>query len=135
MLVVDSSVWIDHFNGVDSGPGRALSALLEHGDVELLIPDLVLFEVMRGFRYERDQRLARQAMAAYPTVGIGGEDNVMRAAAHYRQLRSWGRTVRSSVDMLVASWCISQDHLLLQRDRDFEPYAKHFGLRLWALAH
>lgn len=135
MLVVDSSVWIDHFRGIDNAPSLALAETLAAGEGKLLMPDLILFEILRGFSLERDVREARRALAELPVAEIGGQANALRAAEHYRSLRRWGRTIRSSVDMLLASWCIEHDHLLLQRDRDFEPYAQHFGLRLWSVNH
>ena len=131
MLVADSSVWIDHFKGVDSPARRALVGALLDGQAALFMPDLVLFEVMRGFRFENEMRRALAAFDRLPLVELGGHDNVLRAADHYRQLRRLGHTVRSSVDMLLASWCIAHDHFLLQNDRDFLPYTQHFGLRLW----
>ncbi|MBV8605194.1 MAG: PIN domain-containing protein [Pelomonas sp.] len=132
MLVADSSVWIDHFKGVDNPARRALARALVDGEVALLMPDLVLFELLRGFRYESEMRRAVAAFEQLPLVELGGRDNLERAADHYRQLRRLGHTVRSDIDMLLASWCIANDHLLLQRDRDFHPYAEHFGLRLWS---
>ncbi len=131
MLVADSSVWIDHFKGVDKPARRALVSALQDGQVALLMPDLVLFEVVRGFRFENEMRRALAAFNQLPLVELGGHENVLRAADHYRLLRRLGHTVRSSVDMLLASWCIGHDHLLLQGDRDFLPYAQHFGLQLW----
>jgi predicted nucleic acid-binding protein len=132
VLVADSSVWIDHFKGVDSPARRELVNALLDGYVALLVPDLVFFEVMRGFRFENEMRRASTAFDQLPMVELGGYDNVRHAADHYRQLRRLGHTVRSQVDALLASWCITHDHLLLQRDRDFLPYAEHFGLRLWS---
>ncbi|MBV8503149.1 MAG: PIN domain-containing protein [Paucibacter sp.] len=132
MLVADSCVWTDHFRGVDNPARRALVNALLEGQVLLLVPDLVLMEVMRGFRFESEMRRALAAFERLPMVELGGHDNVLRAADHCRQLRRLGHTVRSQVDALLASWCIAQDHLLLQRDRDFDPYAQHFGLRLWS---
>jgi len=131
VLVADSGAWIDHFRGVDSPVRRTLLGILEIGEVVLYVPDLVLFEVMRGFRFENEQRRALAAFEQLPMVELGGHDNVLRAADQYRQLRRLGHTVRSGVDMLLASWCIAHDHWLLQRDSDFLPYSRHLGLRLW----
>lgn len=131
MLVADSGVWIDHFRGVDNAPRRVLYNTLVAGETLLLVPDLVLFEVMRGFRFENEQRRALAVFEQLPGAELGGHENVLRAADHYRQLRRLGSTVRSGTDMLLASWCITHDHLLLQRDRDFLPYAQHLGLRVW----
>ncbi|MBV8379454.1 MAG: PIN domain-containing protein [Paucibacter sp.] len=135
MLVVDSSVWIDHFNDMHNAACAALRQALAAGDAELCVPDLVLFEVMRGIRFESERRRVSRTFGELTTIELGGHENVMQAADHYRQLRRLGRTVRSSIDMLLASWCLTHDHVLLQRDRDFLPYAEHLGLRLWPLAH
>lgn len=135
MLVADTSVWIDLLNGAENPASEALAEVLASGRPRLLMPDLVLFELLRGLSDERDLRRVRQLLAALPVVEVGGEAQVRRAAEHYRQLRRWGRTIRSSVDALVASWCIEHDHLLLHRDRDFEPYVLHFGLRPWLQPH
>ena len=132
MLVADSRVWIDHFGGRDTPARRALVNTLRGGEVALLVPDLVLYEVMRGFRFENEMRRALTAFELLTLVDMGNKENLLRAADHYRQLRRLGHTVRSPVDMLLASWCIANDHLLLQRDGDFLPYAQHFGLRLWS---
>ena len=56
MLVVDSSVWIDYFNGTPNPARAALRKLLGDGDLRIVVPDLVMFEVLRGFRHERDLR-------------------------------------------------------------------------------
>ena len=62
MLVVDSGVWIDFFNAADQPAAQVLEHLLDNGEVRLVVPDLVLFEVLRGFRHERDFRQARLLM-------------------------------------------------------------------------
>ena len=62
MLVVDSSVWIDFFNGRDSTVRSVLRRLLDEGEIRLVVSDLVLFEVLRGFRDERDHRQARLSL-------------------------------------------------------------------------
>jgi len=131
VLVVDSGVWIDHFRGVHSPVRRTLVGILKLGEVALLVPELVLLEVMRGFRYENEQRRALAAFEQLPRVVLGGHDNVLRAADQYRQLRRLGHTVQSRLDMLLASWRIAHDLWLLQRQSDYLPYARHLGLRLW----
>ncbi len=131
MVVVDSGVWIDLLAGHENSASDALARLLHHGETELVLPDLVLLEVMRGFRQEADLRTARSLFAALPVASTGGEDIALRAAEHYRHLRRLGITVRSAVDALIASFCIERGHALLHRDRDFEPYANHFGLQVW----
>jgi predicted nucleic acid-binding protein len=107
VILVDSSVWIDFFNGRSAPTVDRLAELLQDGGAPLGLPDLVLFEVLRGFRDEQDFQAARRALHALPIVEIGGEDNALRAAHHYGALRAAGVTVRSPVDVLLASYCMA----------------------------
>ena len=100
MLVVDSSVWIDFFNDVESATTELLQSLLEHGEVRLVVPDLVLFEVLRGFRWESDYRQARKLLEGLSIESASGHSLALDAAQHYRSLRGMGITVRSAIDVL-----------------------------------
>ncbi len=131
MLVVDSSVWIDFFNGADRPAVGLLQQMLHHGEVRIVVPDLVLFEVLRGFRHERDLRQARQLMESLAVETTGGTDLALAAANHYRGLRAQGHTVRSSIDVLLATWCIENDYALLHLDADFDAFESLRGLRVW----
>ena len=131
MLVVDSGVWIDFFNGNENPARTVLRALLHDGEVRVVVPDLVLFEVLRGFRSERELRMARSLMESLSIEAVGGARLALEAAQHYRSLRAVGVTVRSSIDVLVASFCIERDYALLHRDRDFEAFESLRGLRGW----
>lgn len=131
MVVVDSSVWIDFFSGRPS-PGRLeLRRLLYESDIRLVVPDLVLFEVMRGFRAERDHRMAGRLFDTLSVESCAGTFLALSAAQHYRHLRSRGITVRSAIDVLIATFCIENDYMLLHHDRDFDAFAEHRGLRVW----
>jgi predicted nucleic acid-binding protein len=130
VLVADSSVWIDFFNGTRNPTSDALEAWLLQGESRVVMPDLVLFEVLRGFRTDREVLDAQRLMSPLGVESLGGEEQAKRAAERFRSLRRRGYTVRSSVDALLASFCIDNDYLLLQRDRDFLPYVERFGLRL-----
>jgi predicted nucleic acid-binding protein len=131
VLVVDSGVWIDFFNGADAPAVEMLGELLGHGEVRLVVPDLVLFEVLRGFRQEHDFRQARRLMGSLSIEPAGGAALAESAAQHYRSLRARGVTVRSGVDVMVAAFCIEKDYALLHGDRDFEAFEAHRGLRAW----
>ncbi len=131
MLVVDSSVWIDFFNNVDHPAVDLLQQMLDHGEVRIVVPDLVLFEVLRGFRQEHSHRQARRLMESLSVEDTGGAALALVAAQHYRSLRAQGLTVRSGIDVLVASFCIENDYALLHRDGDFSAFETHRGLRGW----
>lgn len=131
MLVVDSSVWIDYFNDADRPAVHLLDELLDHGEVRIVVPDLILFEVLRGFRTERSLREATLLMESFDIETAGGLVLARNAAAHYRDLRARGITVRSPIDVLVAAFCIEHDYALLHRDRDFHAFEELRGLRGW----
>ncbi len=131
MLVVDSSIWIDFFNGHDEPAVELLAHLLDHGEVRIVVPDLVLFEVLRGFRHEHDLRTARQLMQGLAVESSLDPELAVAAAEHYRQLRGRGHTMRSAIDVLVAAFCIEHDYALLHDDRDFDAFELHRGLRVW----
>ncbi len=131
MLVVDSSVWIDFFVDRPTAACDALDRLLADGHIRLVVPDLVLYEVLRGFRDERALRQARLLLQTLSVEPCGGEDIALAAAEHYRLLRARGITVRSSIDVMIAAFCIERDYLLLHSDRDYDAIAAHRGLRVW----
>jgi predicted nucleic acid-binding protein len=134
VILVDSSVWIDYFRGASNRPVDQLAQWLAGADatVELGVADLVVFEVMRGFAAPKDQRRARDLLLALDVLEIGGLDNALLAAGHYSALRAQGYTVRSPIDVLLASYCIANDHMLLHRDADFDVMAALRGLRVVA---
>jgi predicted nucleic acid-binding protein len=131
MILVDSSVWIDFFNGRATPEVERLSELLLDAAAPIGMPDLVLFEVLRGFRHDQDFQAARRTLAALPVVEIGGEAQALRAAGHYRNLRARGISVHSPIDVLLAAYCIEHDHALLHNDRDFDALESLQGLKVW----
>ena len=131
MVVADSSVWIDFFNAQPNPARDALRRLLYDGEARLVVPDLVLFEVLRGFRDERALRQARTLMLSLHVESTTDTNLCLQAAQHYRDLRRNGHTVRNGIDVLVAAFCIDRDYLLLHRDRDFQAFEALRGLRAW----
>ena len=131
MILVDTSVWIDFFRGQPSAASTTLAQCLGDASVEVGMADLVLFEVMRGFRENRAMQDAQALLSALPQVEIGGAEHALQAAARYRQLRAKGRTVNSPIDVLLASFCMSHGHVLLHRDADFKSLHILGGLDTW----
>lgn len=128
MIVVDSSVWIDFFNGVSSPEVERLDGLL--GVTPLAIGDLVLVEVMQGFRTDQDVATARQLFRSLALLPMLGGSNAWKAAENVRQLRRKGITVRKTIDGIIATACIEANLPLLFSDRDFQPYVEHLGLEV-----
>jgi predicted nucleic acid-binding protein len=133
VILVDSSVWIDFFRGAANTATDQLVKLLKGGrlEAEVGVADLVVYEVMRGIDKPKDRERARDLLLAIPVVEIGGLDNALLAAGHYNALRLRGYTVRSPIDVLLASYCITHGHLLLHRDADFDVLQTLRGLQTW----
>ena len=131
MILVDSSVWIDYFRGLKNLHTERLDELLDQVEEEVGVADLVVFEVLRGFTAPKVQQQAKALLLGTTVVEIGGLDNALQAATLYRRLREQGRTVRSPVDVLLASYCMTHGHTLLHRDADFESLKPLGGLDTW----
>jgi len=131
VILVDSSVWIDFLHGTNNAQTERLSRWLDAAQADIGVADLVVFEVLRGFRHAQDYARARRLLLALDVVEIGGLANALAAAEHYRELRAVGHTIRSPIDVLLASYCITHGHLLLHRDGDFDVLETLRGLRVW----
>ncbi|WP_180539151.1 type II toxin-antitoxin system VapC family toxin [Nevskia soli] len=128
MIVVDSRVWIDYFNGVITPQTEKLDRLL--GTEELAVGDLILTEVLQGFVKDKDFHVAKEVLTSLLIIELGGRDIAMQAAKNFRSLRRLGVTVRSTIDALIATRCIESGYRLLHNDRDFDPFAERLGLRV-----
>jgi predicted nucleic acid-binding protein len=128
MILVDSLVWIDYFNGAQNGETDLLDRLMATG--LLLVGDLILGEVLQGFRSEAEAERALSRFEVFEFRTMCGRDIVIEAARNYRLLRCLGVIVRATVDTIIATFCIVDDHRLLHRDRDFDPFERHLGLRV-----
>jgi len=126
VIVIDSSVWVDYFNGRETRETNTLYGLL--GQQEILLGDLILTEVLQGFRLDAHFKRARRLLRAFPVVTMLGPAMAERSATHYRTLRKKGVTVRKTIDVMIGTYCIFQNLPLLYCDRDFDPMVKYLGL-------
>lgn len=127
MIVADSSVWIDYFNGVITSQTEHLHAYLQEEPV--VIGDIILVEVLQGFRDDGDFRKAKQLLDTLVFMEMLGRDLAVKSAQNYRHLRKKGVTVRKTIDIMIATFCIESDLPLLHSDKDFEPMRRHLGLK------
>jgi hypothetical protein len=126
MIVVDSSVWIDYFNGIATDETEFLDRLLGHKVV--VIGDLILTEVLQGFRSDREFNKAKRLLETLLFGEMLGKNLAIKSARNYRKLRSKGVTVRKTIDVIIATFCIENALPLLHCDRDFDPMVKHLKL-------
>ena len=127
MIVVDSSVWVSYFNGSATRQALRLHRALEE-DEPLAVLDLVITEVLQGFRIDREFELARRTLADVTRVPLAAAAYV-NAARLNRKLRSRG-VVAHTIDCIIAQGCIESQGALLTEDSDFLHIAKHSKLRL-----
>src|SRR5579862_997106 len=104
MILVDTSVWVDYFNGVLTPQTDRLDQILGTG--RLLTGDLILAELLQGFPRDADYRSARRLLLELPCAELVGRENALAAAEHYRRLRKLGVTVRKTIDVLIGTFCI-----------------------------
>ena len=126
MVIVDTTIWIDYLNGIES----PLTQWLDHeiGQQRLGLTDLILCEILQGVRDERQAEATRRELAKFKIMEMGGTDLAINAAKNYRALRAKGITVRKTIDCLIATFCITNGHTLLHNDRDFDPFENHLNL-------
>lgn len=119
MIFVDTSVWIDYFNGEKTWQTDRLDKLL--GREPIMTGDIVLVEVLQGFREDRDFQQAEKLLSSLPYLDMLGRGMALKSARNYRTLRKKGITVRKTIDVMIATFCIERGLTLLHDDRDFEP--------------
>ncbi len=127
MILVDSSVWINYFNGISGWQ----TDLLDHylSNTPIIIGDLILTEVLQGFRSNADFETAKNFLSVLQLRQIGGYNVAIQSANNYRILRKSGITVRKTIDIIIATFCIIEGLTLLHDDRDFDPMVTHFSLK------
>jgi len=126
MIMVDSSVWIDYFIGVVNKQTDMLDGIL--GQRPVAVGDLILTEVLQGFRLDQDYEAAKALFDDLTVFEMLGKNMALKSAENFRALRKNGVTVRKTADVIIASFCIERKLPLLFSDKDFKPFVKYLGL-------
>jgi predicted nucleic acid-binding protein len=129
MILADTSVWIAFFREVDAKEVALLIACVREGRV--LMGDLILVEILQGLRTQAQEHRVATALADLKCVTMCGPDIAPIAAANFRALRRKGITIRGTIDVVIATWCIENGVPLLHNDRDFAAMEKALGLQAW----
>jgi len=127
LIVVDSSVWIDFFNGQVTPQTSKLLSII--GNEPLLVGDVILCEVLQGARTEVHARVLEGELRKFDLVAMLNPELAVAAAKNYRTLRTEGITIRKTIDLVIGTFCIAHGHTLLHDDRDFGPMETHLGLK------
>jgi predicted nucleic acid-binding protein len=126
VIFVDSSVWIDYFNGNQTRETEKLDAVL--GSTPIYMGDIVLTEVLQGFRNDKDFNMAKELLTSLHVVNVLDTSIAIKSASNFRALQKKGLTVRKTVDVIIATYCIENAIPLLHSDKDFVPFHTHLGL-------
>ena len=127
MILVDSSVWIDFFNGTENAETDKLNEIL--GLEEVVIGDLILAEVLQGFRNDKDYKTAKDVLTSLTVHDLIGKELAIKSANNFRNLRKKGITIRKTADVIIATYCIENKIPLLFTDKDFVPFIENLRLR------
>ncbi len=126
MILVDTSVWVDFFRGTSTPEVTWLEAALTVQRIGLT--EMILCEILQGVANEQQARELYHDLIRFEILTAGGIDLAVSAARNYRSLRAKGITIRRTIDCIIATFCIQNDHRLLHNDRDFDPFEQQFGL-------
>jgi predicted nucleic acid-binding protein len=126
MVLVDTSIWIEYFRGIRSPQTDQLHELLD--EERLATGDLIIVELMQGFKTKSQIAAARQIISRLEYFDLVGKDIAFKAADNYRFLRNKGMTIRKTIDIIIGTFCIENQFVLLHNDRDFEPLVEYLGL-------
>ncbi len=127
MIFVDTSVWVDYFNGTPTSEADKLDSLL--GIEPVATGDLILAEVLQGFRNDKDYKTAKNLLASLTVFNMLNTSIAIKSADNFRLLRKKGVTVRKTIDSIIATFCIEYSLPLLHSNKDFQPFHKHLRLK------
>ncbi len=128
-MIVDTSVWIDFFNGHPSAQAQRLARAIEDGE-SIALPGLVYTEILLGLKNDTEAKRIALLLQAFDWVTEPTQADYAQAAKLYRQCRAKGHTIRSTIDCIIAQLCLRDGLPLLAKDRDFERIAQLVALRL-----
>lgn len=126
MILADTSIWIDFFNGKITPETNLLDNALAEGNV--IIGDLIVLEILQGIRDDNDYSKTKKALETLELFELFGSSMIIECANNFRLLRKKGLTIRKTADLIIASFCIKNKIPLLYADRDFVPFTEHLGL-------
>lgn len=119
MILVDTSVWVDFLKGENSPQRRMLHQLIEDEE-DICITEIILTEILQGIKEDRDFELMRDYLLEFPIHKPKGAETYLAAAQIYRKCRKKGKTIRKTVDCIIAALCVENELTLLHKDTDFD---------------
>jgi len=118
MILVDTSVWIDFFKG-DETPEVARLEDLIGSEESITYSGIILQELFQGVSSSRQRKLIEDYFSPFFEL-FPQKSTYLLAARLYRESRSNGHPIRSSIDCLISALAIENNCKLLHKDRDFD---------------
>ena len=131
MVFVDTTIWIDYVNGLETPHTNALDYELHQNQV--ITGDLIITEFLQGFRNDKDFEAAKEIVDSLIYCDMLGKDMALKSAINFRFLRKKGITIRKTADIIIGTFCIEHELHLLHNDQDFEQMEKYLGLQVYKI--
>ena len=116
-VLVDTSAWVDFFNGHPSPQGDALTRLIEQ-EADVVTCGVIVAEVLQGLKKARTIGMIEEHFLEMEWLTPREPETYIQSANLYRELRSRGVTIRSTIDCLITRLAHEHDVLMLSNDRD-----------------
>ncbi len=131
MILVDTSVLIYFFKGVESEGSRRFRMVLQRG-IPFGINSLIFQEVLQGAGSEKEYLTLKKYLETQRFYHLKEPiESFAKSAKIYLDCRKKGITIRSTIDCLIAQTALENDLLLLHEDSDFDLMAKVIPLRFF----
>lgn len=128
MIIVDTSAWIEFFRNGEPAVVRKVDRCLEKNLVG--VGDLIYCEIMQGIKAPAERKTVSTLLLSLPRYDMVGFTIAEKGAENYRLLRTKGITIRKTIDVIIATFCVESGFLLVHYDRDFNHMAPVFGLEI-----
>jgi hypothetical protein len=122
-VLVDTSVWIDFFNGHPNPAADALARLIDD-EADILTCGLVAAELLQGVRRDTQRAAIDRHLRDMEWLSPHEPDTYVAAAELFRNLRARGVTIRSTIDCIIAQLAAENGALLLAHDKDLRAIAR-----------
>lgn len=124
MILVDTSVLIDFLNGKSNNKVSFFDRILET-KVPYGINTFIFQEVLQGARDIKEYSSLKEYLESLPFYYLkNGLDSYEKAAFINFTCRRNGKTIRSTIDLIIAQTAIENDLWILHNDDDFDHMAK-----------
>jgi predicted nucleic acid-binding protein len=131
MILVDTSVLIHFFKGIDSKSSQKFRTILQR-EIPFGINSLIFQEVLQGAGSEKEYLTLKKYLETQRFYHLKEPiESFAKAAKIYLDCRKKGITIRSTIDCLIAQTALENNLLLLHEDSDFDLMAKVIPLKFF----